>query len=128
MSHISLLQDALTRASLKGDSGDPQSPIRRSQRGRSRKAASPPAGEDSTEESEDEDALVGVQTPMTVPGTPRSTSPTRSGSRMAQRRKERELEAATSIDPLRRLPNELSSRIFADLSPRDLLACGRTVR
>ena len=133
MSHVSLLQDALTRASLRSDS-DPKSPIRRSQRGRPRKATSPNQADDvgGTSESEDEDALVGVQTPVTVPGTPashsRSTSPTRSGSRLAARRKERDLEAATSLDPLKRLPNELSSRIFNDLNVVDLLICGRVCK
>lgn len=140
-----LLQDAVKRAAL--------------QREQSSGATSPEGRAFSTSElraslltSDDEDTVTTVHTPSQTPGASRSasrsgsrsTSPTREGKGGGRvgakaRREAAAREKASSLDPLRRLPNELSVRIFelvglgadgmggegGDFSGvRDLLKCG----
>jgi len=117
-----LLHEALERASLKAAT-TPTSP----------RTPSRPFSPLSDAGSESEDEIVEVRTPLTSrPASragSRSTSPTRR-SAVSQRRKEKDLEKLSSLDPLRRLPNEISSRIFVLLSSdiHDLVACQRVCK
>lgn len=139
-----LLHDAVVRAAMKRE----QSSGATSPEGRAFATADLRA----SLTSDDEDTITTVHTPAQTPGGSRSasragsrsTSPSRDGKGGGRvgakaRREAAAREKATSLDPLRRLPNELSVRIFelvglgadgmggeqGDLSGvRDLLKCG----
>lgn len=106
-----------------------------------------------TTSAESEDDLIAVLTPFATPlstpsvsrNTSRSSSPTRragstkgSGAGKPRRDKSKELAKAQanklgadgtgSRDPLARLENTLSGRIFQELGSEDLLACGAVCR
>ena len=122
MAHVSLLQEALSRATLD------RSPRSRppSERGRPRvdHLAAMTGGAVTTEPSDSDDDLVAVATPAT--DMSRSTSPTRMGPR--RRRLEREMEARSSHDPLKRLPGPVAQRVFGALDYRSLAVCSRVCR
>lgn len=114
-----LLHEALERATLREAPGSPLP---------SGRSFSPNSH---TSDSEDDNELISVRT---APPTPRSgsragsrsTSPTRKG-RIS--RQQKELEKASSIDPLKRFPNEISSKIFTQITTvQDLLACQRVCK
>ncbi|KAH9911653.1 uncharacterized protein B0H18DRAFT_1089002 [Fomitopsis serialis] len=79
-------------------------------------------------DQESDDEIVGV---VSAPGTrPASRTPSRPsspGPRSAARRPYQAVSLSTTLpsDPLRALPTDLSQRIFAQLSIRDLARCSR---
>jgi len=105
---VSLLQEALTRATISSVPNTPRKLFPNSEQGSG---------------SEDEDQIVGVKTPATPRAqsraSSRSTSPTRANKRRELKEKEK------GLDPLRRLPGELSQKIFGSLDIHSLLNCGR---
>ena len=112
---MSLLQSTLERASAAHGVFPPGSPRA-------------PRSTTSAASDSDDDETISVQT---APGTPiasrsasRSTSPTRLSSRKRRDGTVKE-DKATSTDPLKRFPNDVSSKVFSLLDLHDLITCKR---
>ena len=112
---MSLLQSTLERASAAHGVYPPGSPRA-------------PRSTTSAASDSDDDETISVQT---APGTPiasrsasRSTSPTRLSSRKRRDGTVKE-DKATSTDPLKRFPNDVSSKVFSLLDLHDLITCKR---